>query len=341
MTGATCANTGYLKINACANQSVTAYINIPDFCDSRYLWYVLQSAREELLTYKTGGAQGGINVKDCANIKVCLPPLAEQEAIAKYLDYKAVQVDSIIDNNQHQIALLEELKSSVISHAVTRGINLDVPLKASGVDGLGDIPQHWKTTLFKRLLREPMMYGANESAESYKESEPRFIRITDITLDGKLNNDNKASLSRSKAIKYMLHKGDLLFARSGATVGKCYLFKEDIEACFAGYLIKAQCDKELMPEYMRYYCQSHYYNEWKAQSFIQSTIQNISAERYSYLPVTLPPVDEQEAIAKYLDQRTAKINAQIAKIQMQNQLLQEYKSSLISEVVTGKRKVID
>lgn len=351
MTGATCANTGYLKINACANQSVTAYINIPDFCDSRYLWYVLQSAREELLTYKTGGAQGGINVKDCANIKVCLPPLAEQEAIAKYLDYKAVQVDSIIDNNQHQIALLEELKSSVISHAVTRGINPDAPLKPSGIDWLGDIPQHWVIERLKFLCRKEKYnmktgpFGTQLKGDDLKDEGDVRVYNQRNVIDKQFE-EVKFYVTQKKAdsLKSFYTKpGDILITARG-TIGKAAVLSDKYEmGILHPCLIAIRTDDEIIDKnFLLYYF--NYFEGFKTNIMLESnatTIEVIYTETLKNIFIAVPPIDEQQAIVTYLDQRIAKIDAQITKIQMQNQLLQEYKSSLINEVVTGKRKVID
>ena len=183
------------------------------------------------------------------------------------------------------------------------------------------------------------MYGANESAESDDMSYPRYIRITDIDDEGNLRSDTFRSLLPSKAEPYLLNKGDLLFARSGATAGKTYLFNEDIKACFAGYLIKASLIDTLVPEYMNYYTKSGVYENWKKSIFIQATIPNIGAEKYANLQVTLPSKEAQKDIVKYLDKETGKINQVVRNCQQQISFLQERKQIIINEVVTGKVKV--
>lgn len=269
-----------------------------------------------------------------------IPPLAEQQAIADYLDRRCSEIDDLIALQEEMITKLQSYKQSVITEAVTRGLDKNVPLKDSGIDWIGKIPEHWNCTAFKRLLLEPMQYGANEPAEECDYNNPRYIRITDIKEDRTLRDDTFKSLPLEKAKDYILSKGDLLFARSGATVGKTFLYNEDNAACFAGYLIKAKCNKKkLVPNFVFYYTLSNIYQNWKNSIFIQSTIQNIGADKYSSMPIIVPPLAEQQAIADYLDQRCSEIDELIALKQQKIEKLKEYKKSLIFECVTGKRKV--
>ena len=142
-----------------------------------------------------------------------------------------------------------------------------------------------------------------------------------------------------KAKPYLLEKGDLLFARSGATAGKSFLFQEDYPACFAGYLIRASVTPAINQEYLFYFTQSGEYRQWKEAVFIQATIQNISAEKYCNLPIPLPPLPEQEAIVERLDRETGKIDRAIEVKRRQIELLRERRQIVIDEVVTGKVKV--
>ena len=178
------------------------------------------------------------------------------------------------------------------------------------------------------------MYGANEAPDGENYNLPRYIRITDINDIGKLKKETFKSLSREKALPYMLRKGDILFARSGATVGKSYIFDEDGEACFAGYLIKAQCSGLLLPQFLFRYTQSDTYDLWKSSIFIQSTIPNIGADKYATLPIPLPPLAEQEKIVSYLEGKTSKIDAYVAEKEKEIQLLQELKQKTIADAVT-------
>lgn len=213
--------------------------------------------------------------------------------------------------------------------------------KESGVAWLGEIPEHWECVPFKRCIKGTMTYGANEPADIDVPNQPRYIRITDINDDGTLKNERK-TLSQDKANPYMLCKGDILFARSGATVGKAFVFREDYKACYAGYLIKAVCNEKVLPFFVLYYTMSSTYITWKNSICIQTTIQNISAERYSALSVPLPPLPEQHSIVDYLDNKTALIDQAIEGKLHQQTLLREAKQVLIAEAVTkGLDKNVD
>ena len=208
-------------------------------------------------------------------------------------------------------------------------------MKDSGVPWIGEIEHEFQVCRLKYLLSEPLMYGANDSGIPYNISLPRYIRITDITMDGKLKESGKLSLSEETAKGFILKDGDILFARSGATVGKAFLYKEqDGLSAFAGYLIRARVREGISPEYLFYYTQSSAYDEWKKQIFIQSTIQNIGADRYNQLPVTIPDLKNQRRIVSFLNTQCARIDAVIEKTRASIEEYKKLKQSVITEAVT-------
>ena len=210
-----------------------------------------------------------------------------------------------------------------------------VKMKDSGVDWLGEIPRHWDVKRLKFLTREPLMYGANEAADDDTPTNPRYIRITDIEESGHLKADTFRSLPYEIAAPYLLQSGDILFARSGS-VGRTFRYREDWgQVCFAGYLVKFSTDLRLAhPEFVDYFASSQPYWEWVNGISIQTTIQNVSAEKYANLFVPLPPLHEQRAIASYLDTQTSRIDALINKTEALNALLREKRVALISQAVT-------
>jgi type I restriction enzyme S subunit len=194
----------------------------------------------------------------------------------------------------------------------------------------------WRNIRLKFLKNSPLIYGANEAGESDNPEDPRFIRITDIKPDGSLRDDTFKSLPLALARPYLLKDGDILFARSGATVGKAFIYKKDWgPACFAGYLIRFSADKNrAVPEYIYYFTQSKIYQDYINESSIQATIQNVSAEKYANLPVAIPSVNEQKSIVEYLDRQTAKLDQLIEKKKRLIDLLQEKIQALITQAVT-------
>lgn len=187
------------------------------------------------------------------------------------------------------------------------------------------------------------MYGANESGEDFNEEYPRYIRITDIDDDHRLKEEGKLSLSPAIAMQYLLAHNDILFARSGASVGKTFLYKEEYgKAAFAGYLIKAHLNEEVVhSKYIYYSTLGAGYDNWKKSIFTQATIQNIGADKYAAYYVPVPQIDEQQGIVKYLDKKCAEIDVIITKKREQLDVLEQYKKSLIYEYVTGKKEVLE
>jgi len=232
----------------------------------------------------------------------------------------------------------------VITHAVTKGLNPAAPMKKSGVEWLGDVPAHWDVKRLKFMLSEKLKYGANESAESDDPEQPRYIRITDIDEQGNLKDDTFKSLEFEKAKDYLLNVNDILLARSGATVGKSYLYKENLKnfACYAGYLIRARLEqKKFNANFVNYYFQSTSYWDWIKSVNIQATIQNVSAEKYNDFLLSIPDLQEQNSITDYLDQETAKIDRLCETVNQTIGRLKEYRTVLITQAVTGKIKVTD
>ena len=310
--------------------------------NKQYYLYIFQFCYKTRLFYNLGHGVSNLGrwrlpAEEQKEFMLPFPPLSEQQEIAKYLDSKCGEIDGLIALQEQMIAQLTDYKQSVITEAVTKGLNSDAHLVPSGIDRIGDIPKGWKVMPLKWLLKKPLQYGANESGVLYEESLPRYVRITDI-LDNNLREDlQKLSLTEEQAKGYILENNDILFARSGGTVGKAFIFKEIYGRCaFAGYLIRAQIASTCSSEYIYYYTQSQSYDEWKKQIFIQATIQNIGADRYSTLEVPVPSLDEQLAIVSYLDSECGEIDKLIATKRQKIETLKEYKKSVIYEAVTGK-----
>ena len=315
--------------------------------DLLFINYIMQTIpfQKELRRYANGILE--IRLRVSANgilkRKIAIPSLEKQKNIVDGINKKCAAVDRLIENQQAQIEKLKEYKQSVISEAVTKGLDSTVPMKDSGVEWINNIAMSHNIVRLKFLLKENMLYGANESGENTCVEGVRYIRITDITADGKLKNDeNNQYLKREIAKNYMLSDKDILFARSGGTVGKTFMYRASLgDSSFAGYLIKATCNSDkLLPEYLMYYTQSSLYMLWKSMIFIQATIQNIGANKYSNMEVVLPNIEGQQQIADYLDKKCAEIDNLISIKQQKIEKLQEYKKSLIYEYVTGKKQVL-
>jgi len=271
----------------------SAYLTIrnrSNFCP-KYLYYYLHSFDIAKGFYGMGaGVRQGLNWDGVKWLKILVPSVPEQERIAAFLDAECAEIDAVLEKTRASIEEYKKLKQAVITQAVTKGIRGDRPMKDSGIEWIGEIANEFAVYKFKYLLKTPMQYGANEAGITFDKTLPRYIRITDITSDGRLKQDNRLCIEDTVAKPYILQDGDLLFARSGGTVGKSFLYKQSYgNAAFAGYLIRAVVNRTIaVPEYVYYYTNSSIYDTWKNSIFIQSTIQNIGADRYSNMPIIVP-----------------------------------------------------
>lgn len=251
-----------------------------------------------------------------------LPPLETQQKIADYLDVKTQNIDKRIELLQKKKEHYTTLRKAIISEIVNEN------------------KSEWKNVRLKDCLREPLKYGANASGIEYDNSLPRYIRITDIDEAGNLHDDNLLSLSYENAEDYLLKNGDILLARSGATVGKSFLYEDKFGiAAYAGYLIKASLKKNYSPKYLYYYTQSIEYDNWKNRNVIQATIQNLSADKYNYLMIKMPTLEEQVKLVNFLDKKTSTIDSISKKITTEIDTLKTYRRALINEAVTGKLNI--
>ncbi|MCX6581560.1 MAG: restriction endonuclease subunit S [Candidatus Aminicenantes bacterium] len=275
------------------------------------------------------------------SVNIPLPPLPEQKTIAAFLDIETGRIDALVAKKKRLVELLREKRTALISRAVTKGLDLSVKMKQSGVEWLGDVPEHWEVKRLKFILQNPLQYGANEAAELDDPELPRFVRITDVDESGNLREETFRSLPEEVAKPFLLDEGDILFARSGATVGKSFFYRKSWgRAAYAGYLIRARLKKRIaQPDFINFITKSIFYQQWISSILIQATIQNVSAEKYVSFLIPLPPLPEQQAIAAFLDRETGKIDALIAKVETAVEKLKEYRTALISAAVTGKIEV--
>lgn len=276
------------------------------------------------------------------NLPVLLPELDEQKIIARFLDFKTAQIDALIAKKKALLDKLAEKRTALISHAVTKGLDSSVPMKPSGVAWLGDVPKHWEAKRLKFVTSEPLKYGANEAAELTDLELPRYIRITDVNDDGTLREETFRSLPEDIAADYLLSDGDILLARSGATVGKSFIYKPSWgRAAYAGYLIRARMSKSMNADFAYLFFQSSCYWQWLNSVFIQATIQNVSAEKYANLVIPVPPINEQLSVVSCLLHETKKIDALRERVDLAVKHLNDYRSALITNAVTGKIDVRD
>lgn len=296
----------------------------PDL-DTRFALYALSSRDflAEGTASMTGVAgQQRIPTEFLMNFRVPLPDLRVQRAIADFLDSECGALDHLIQQRHRVMDLQDESLAASIDRAMSM---------------LSHDPR-WR---MKHLLQRPLQYGAAEPLGHEEPTWPRYIRTTDIDTDGLLRPETFRSLSPDVARDYMLDDGDLLFTRSGATVGKSFMYSAHYgPACFAGYLIRATVDRaKAMPAFLAYFARSTDYWQQIGGTVIQATIQNVNAERYGDLRLPVPPLDKQSEIVGIVDAVSRRTLDSKTLMTSQERRLEERRQVLIDAALTGQISV--
>ena len=301
--------------------------------------------------YSTSTALPSMTQTDLGKNPVAIPPINEQQAIATYLDKKCAEIDKAIATQQKRIELFQELRQNIITHAVTRGINPDVPLKDSGVEWIGMVPEHWEVRKIKSIIKLLTDYDANGSfADIAKNCNINngnpyawMVRATDLENKryGIVDGNNYCDLATYNYLsKSSLHADDILIAKRGE-IGKSYLVPPcDDPMTLAPNTYLLLTNKEIVNNrYFFYYLQSSGGVENLRILNKSTTLGALYKDDVKAMQIPLPPVKEQQSIVTYIESKTAKLDKQVAKANRQISLLQELKQSIITEAVTGKRKV--
>jgi type I restriction enzyme S subunit len=267
-----------------------------------------------------------------------LPPLPEQAAIVRFLNHADRRIRRYIRAKQKLTGLLEEQKQAIIHRAVTRGLDADVPLKPSGVEWLGDVPAHWEVLPIKRAFLS-MDYGISESATD--NGTIRLLTMGNIK-DGVVSIPSSGGVSTVDSY-LLLQPNDLLFNRTNSAelVGKVGLFTgADTAVTFASYLVRMRPSYENNPDFLNILLNDFSTLSTARREAIPSLHQsNLNPTRYGRLHIALPRLEEQVEIVRFLRRTTSGPSAAINRTHQEIELLREYRTRLIADVVTGKLDV--
>jgi type I restriction enzyme S subunit len=312
------------------------------------LFFQLRSTivKEAIKTIVTETAVPMLSQNQISNFNILIPTLTEQYSIVRFLNHKTGQMDRIIDNRQKQIELLKEQKASIINKAVTKGINPKAKMKPSGIEWIGEIPDTWAVWKLKFLTKK-ISKGTTPSTEGreiLEVGEIRFLKAENITPDG-ISSQPEFFIDRetNKILKRsQLQINDILFVIAGATIGKAAILKEVfIPANTNQAVCFIRLKKKILPELVLHQLQSSYIKNKMALESVVAAQPNISMEDIGNFQIFLPPIEDQESLYRYLKEETSTIDSLISKYQKQIDLMQEYRTSLISQAVTGKIDVRD
>lgn len=279
-----------------------------------------------------------------------IPPIYEQNQIATFLDHETAKIDNLIEKQQQLIALLKEKRQAVISHAVTKGLNPDVPMKDSGVEWLGEVPEHWDVSYLKYVIaneKNAMVdgpFGSSVNTETdYVEQGIPVIRTVNITNLG-FSSENLKFMRYEKYIQLKRHSvrpNDVLFSKVG-TIGNACILPDSIPEAILSTTGSCKITLEqssVIPEYLVYVIQSM--NEQLMQIANSNVQPFLNMSNIRGLNIPLPKLDEQKDILQAININLLKIDDLIDKASKFELLLQERRTALISAAVTGKIDVRD
>lgn len=305
-----------------------------------YYYYLYLDNKKELL-HLAKNLRHSFTEEQFGQIPTVVPPIEQQHLIANQLDFVCKKVEDLISNQEQQIEKLKQYKQSLITEVVTKGLNPNVPMKDSGVKWIGMIPKHWivKRTKFvanalekgKGITKEEVISDGNIQCVRYGEIYTKYNQgFTDCV--------SRTNLEIIQPHQFFEH-GDILFAGTGELVeeiGKNVVYLGN-EKCLAGgdiIVMKHHQD----PAFLNYALNSIYSQKQKSYGKAKLKVVHISADNIGNVKIALPPLNEQQRIATYLDNKCAKIDRLIAIKQEKINKLNDYKKSLIYEYVTGKKE---
>ena len=294
-------------------------------------YYVSNNLMTEVAPNSVGSVIQFIKMGDLRNFIICAPPLSEQQAIADYLDWKTAEIDSIVSQTERSIELLREYRKSVISEAVTKGLDPDAPMRDSSVEWIGEIPAGWFILPFKRLANVVANLVTPDNYPEYWQVAPE-----DMEKDtGRILRYKRVADAAVVSDNHLFNAGLILYSKIRPSLNKVAIAPFDGLCSADMYPISTNEDTR----WLLYYMLSNAFTEQVVVSTNRVKMPKLNKEELGNMKVVLPDRNTQIKIADYLDEKTAEIDSLIADKQRQVELLREYRKSLISEAVTGKFKV--
>ena len=333
MYGASVGNIAISTIDACSNQACCC-IKPDNNNDLKFMYYWLSMCKIDFLSQSIGGGQPNISQSKIKNQFYYHPQLSEQKVIANFLDSKCSEIDAISADIQKEIEILEQYKRSVITEAVTKGLNPDVEMKDSGIEWVGNIPVHWD-------VRPLYYYFAERKKKNYLGQEQNLLSLSYGKVIRKDINTSEGLLPDSFNGYNIIEPGDIVLRLTDLQNDKrslrTGLVKEHGIITSAYVTLKAA--KEVVPEYFHYLLYA--YDVMKVLYNMGNGVrQGLNYCELSKMHIVAPPLDEQKNIAARLDCVCKGIESIIASKKQQLAIIDSYKKSLIYEYVTGKKEVV-
>jgi type I restriction enzyme, S subunit len=325
----------------CIIQNALHRVRSRNFANTRFLQYVLQAVSNagwfEVLCNKATIAH--FTREKFADLRIPIPTVDEQQAIAMYLERETEHIATLISKKQRQIELLQEKRAALISHVVTKGLNPNAKMKDSGIEWLGDIPEHWDVIRLKHVtshivdcLHATPVYSEDGLYPAVRTADVR-PGILDITNVKRVSEEEyKLRISRLKPIK-----NDIIYSREGERFGIAALVPEDHEICLSQRMMMFRCKQGTIdPTFLMWQLNGKVVYLQAEQDVIGATSPHVNVETIRNFWLTLPPYQDQLRIMDFIEREVQSIDTLTTKINCSMQKLSEYRTTLISAAVTGK-----
>jgi type I restriction enzyme S subunit len=330
----------FLPRPATVNSSI-AVITPQSSLDGVFLYYLFQSSFMKATIQRIKGGMGVPHLfqADLTKFYMPAPPVYEQMQIATFLDQETVKIDALVEEQRRLIELLKEKRQAVISHAVTKGLNPDVPMKDSGIEWLGKVPKHWRVKRLKQIIEvgSSISYGIVQPGEPQDEGVP-FIQTTNIS-SGNFLIDSLQKTTTEIANSYPRSRlcGGEVVLGIRASIGAAFVVPDYLrDANLSRGVARIACGSQVSSTYLVWILRSDSTLNYWQLSKQGSTFNEVSIETVRELAFAVPPDEEQSEITAFLDGELAKLNELTAKATYAIDLLQERRTALISAAVTGK-----
>ena len=334
MIGATVGKVGINTMSATSNQNCCVLQN-PKKINTDYLFYWFIGNRKSVITIATGGAQAIMNQNLIKNLKVPSPNLLEQQQIAEFLDKQTKRIDSEIEKNQKLIELLKEKRQSTINQAVTKGLDPTVPMKDSGIEWIGEIPEHWK---IERVKFHTKINHKTLDENTEPESMIHYIDISSVNSNGNISSPEQMNFNDAPSrARRILTEGDCIVS-TVRTYLRAIAYISSVTnklICSTGFAVLSP-NSNLDSKFLFYQIRNEGFIENIMANSVGVTYPAINSSLLGTFPVIIVPKIEQKQIAEFLDKETTKIDSLITKTESQIEKLEEFRQSLITSAVTGK-----
>ena len=339
--GGTIGKVAICDERASANQQINVIIPNKKV-HYKYIYYCLCSQNKEIILSANIVTLPIINQDKTGCLQIPVPTLREQQAIATYLDKRCQEIDKAIATQQKRINLLQELRQNVITHAVTRGLNPNVPLKDSKVEWIGMVPEHWKHLRLRFVCELRNGYTPSKAnPEFWTDGTIPWYRMEDIRQNGhKLKEANQYVTKKAVKNSGLFEAGSFILATT-ATIGEHAMLIVDSLANqrFTNLKIRKSLINNISKDYFYYYL--FLIDEYCKSTTRTATFPAVNMEDLKNFLVLIPTLNEQQEIVRFIKHQLSRINSFMSMANRQIELLQELKQSIITEAVTGKVKVYE